>query len=296
MSQKNQPWAGIFLVVIATIALSTEAIAAKIAYQGGATVLTTLTVRYVLAVLFFAMMLHSAGTSIKLSLKHTLQAIGLGIGCQAVTALSLFNAYRYIPAAMAILLLYVYPTITAILAYFILKEPLHWQKWLALVLTSTGCVIILGHPQENLHPLGVALALLAALINALFLVLSGKVLKEIPVPVFNTYLTGSCALLFLGLGSLLGQLNFNLPLRAWLALLFLSIVCTVVAMSALLKGVTLIGPSRSAIISTLEPAFTAVLGFFLLSESLSLWQMIGGAVILSGVLLQKKEPEVQNNG
>ncbi|WP_003545394.1 DMT family transporter [Desulfotomaculum nigrificans] len=291
---KSRQLIGILLVIISTISLSTEAVAAKISYQGGATVITALTIRYLLATLLFGAILIITKTSIKLPLKQTLTVLALAIGGQATIALALFNSFKYIPAAIAILLLYVYPTITSILSFFILKEPLHRRKWLALILTLTGCVIILGQPIENLQPLGVVLALLAALLNALFLVLSSKLLDQVSVPVFNTYITGTCAVVFLVLGYTMGELQFHLTAKSWAALLVLAVVTTVIAMGTLFKGVTIIGPSRAAIISTLEPAFTGLLGWLLLGETLTGWQVVGGIIILCGVLLQREEPEVHN--
>lgn len=284
--QYQQP-TGILLIIIATLSLSTESIAAKFAYQAGATVFTTLAVRNVLGALLFWATLLITKTSAVLSTNQLIRVIGLAIGGQAMLTLALFNAYKYIPAAMAILLFFVYPSITSVLSYFILHEPLHRRKLSALVLTLVGCLIILGRPMEALNPLGIFLALIAAVINAFFLVFSGKVLKDVAVPVFNAYMTSSCAIFFLVAGLTLGEINFRLPAQAWGSLIFLGIICTFIAMFTLLKGITIIGASRSAIISSLQPAFTGVLGFFLLGEQLSMWQIIGGAIVLLGVLIQR---------
>ncbi|MGC7878568.1 EamA family transporter, partial [Desulforudis sp. 1190] len=61
------------------------------------------------------------------------------------------------------------------------------------------------------------------------------------------------------------------------------------ALAAIFRGIQLIGASRASIISTLEPAVTALLGFWLLSETLTVVQMAGGALILLGVFLQSRE-------
>ncbi|GAB6181305.1 EamA family transporter [Desulfotomaculum defluvii] len=280
---------GIILIVIATLSLSTEAIAAKFSYQAGATVFTVLAARNILGALLFWVTLLFSKTSAVLSSNQLFKVISLSIGGQAMITLALFNSYKYIPAGMAILLFFVYPTITSILAYFLLREPLHRRKLLALGLTLVGCMIILGKPTEDFNHLGVSLALTAALINAIFLVFSSKVLNDVAVPVFNAYMTSSCAIFFLVIGMFLGEINFNLPVKAWGFMTFLGVICTFVAMFTFLKGITIVGPSRSAIISTLQPAFTGGLGFFLLGEHLSTWQIIGGVVILLGVLVQKED-------
>ncbi|MEG6522329.1 DMT family transporter [Desulfotomaculum sp. 1211_IL3151] len=287
--KQYQQTTGILLIMIATLSLSTEAISAKFAYQAGTTVFTALAARNVLGALLFWVTLIITKTPAVLPGNQLIRVIGLAIGGQAMLTLALFNAYKYIPAAMAILLFFVYPTITSVLSYFILKEPLHRRKLLALGLTLIGCMIILGKPMEALDPLGIFLALIAALINAIFLVFSGKVLSEVAVPVFNAYMTSSCAIFFLVVGLTLGEINFSLPAQGWVSLIYLGIICTFIAMFTFLKGITIIGASRSAIISSLQPAFTGVFGFFLLGEHLSIWQIIGGAVVLLGVLIQREE-------
>jgi drug/metabolite transporter (DMT)-like permease len=56
-------------------------------------------------------------------------------------------------------------------------------------------------------------------------------------------------------------------------------------MAAFFRGIKEIGASRAAIISTFEPAATAILAFLGLGEVLTIWQIAGGVIVLSGVLV-----------
>lgn len=279
---------GMALVLIATIALSTEAVAAKIAYQGGASVLTVLALRYVVAAFLFGTGQVLQPVSYRLDGRERRVLLVLALGGQATTVLALFAAFRYIPAAMAILFLYLYPTIVSILAYFFLGEPLDRRKLLALALTLSGCAIILGRPAGNLNPSGVGLALLAAVLNAVFLVGSTRLIVRIPVRLFNTYLSFILTAFFLPLAFLTGELTLRLTAQAVVAIIFLGVVCTVVALAALFRGVRHIGASRAAIIATLEPPLTALWGWCFLGETLTAWQAFGGALVLTGVALQRR--------
>ena len=58
-----------------------------------------------------------------------------------------------------------------------------------------------------------------------------------------------------------GQASLNFNLDAWLAIIALGIFATVLAMAAFFPGIKEIGASRAAIISTFEPAATAILLF-----------------------------------
>ncbi|MQL51093.1 EamA family transporter [Desulfofundulus thermobenzoicus] len=293
MHQGKQPAGrqglGMVLVLFSTICLSAEAVAAKIAYQGGATVLTTLTLRYVLAAAVFWLLVLAGGYDWRLSRRQLFIVSILSVGAQTLTVLALFEAFRYIPGAMAILFLYFYPTVVTMLAFFFLKEPLTWPKGAALLLTFLGCAVILGQPVGALNMKGVLLSLSAALTNAVFLVGTTRLLSGIQTTVYNAYLTTIVALT-VGLLSLVrGQFSLAFNLQALAAIGVLGIVCTVLALAALLRGVKEIGASRAAIISTFEPVATAVLGFIILGEGLTAWQAAGGAAVLAGVFLQRRD-------
>lgn len=280
---------GILLVLISTVSLSTEAVAAKLAYALGVNVITALTIRYIIAAILFTAGALIWKRSLTLPKADVIRIAILALGAQSATVLLLFSAFRYIPAALAILFLYLYPTIVTFLAFFFLKEPLTWRKMVALVLTLLGCIIILGQPLHGLDMRGVMLSLGAALTNAIFLVGSTRMIDHIEVPVYNTYMTSMIALFFMVLGITTGQLTFHFDPGAWSALLVLGIVCTVIAMATLFQGVKRIGASRSAIISTFEPVSTAVLAYWFLHETLTGWQFVGGALVLLGVFLQRRE-------
>lgn len=279
---------GVALVLFSTVCLSTEAVAAKVAYQGGATVMATLTLRYVLAAAVFWLLILVGRYAFRLSPRQLLAVSALSLGAQTLTVLALFEAFQYIPAAMAILFLYFYPTVVAVLSYFFLKEPFTWQKALALILTFLGSAVILGQPVQSLDLRGVALSLAAAVTNAIFLVGTARLITNIQTPVYNAYVSTLVALATALITIVRGQWDLEFSLYAWLAIIVLGVVCTVFAMAALFRGVKEIGASRAAIISNFEPVATALLGFWILGEGLTTWQMAGGFIVLAGVFLLRR--------
>lgn len=280
---------GALLVILATTALATEAIAAKMAYSYGATVETSLTVRYAVAAAAFWIGMFIFRQPVKITPRQFLFMLAITLGGHATTVLALFYAFKYLTAGMAILLLYAYPTIVSILAYFFLREPFTRSRAVALALTFGGAAVILGQPLYGLDTRGVVLALVAALMNAIFYVAGAKLLRNMPVMVFDTYLV-TIALVFFGtLGAATGRLSFDFHIQAWGWLIFLGLVATALALAAVFRGIQLIGASRASIISSLEPAFTAILGFLFLGERLTGVQIAGGTLILLGVLLQDRK-------
>ena len=58
-----------------------------------------------------------------------------------------------------------------------------------------------------------------------------------------------------------------------------------VTFSALIKGVSILGPVRTAIIATVEPFFTAVLGVVVLGARFTVSTLIGGLLIGGAILV-----------
>ena len=65
----------------------------------------------------------------------------------------------------------------------------------------------------------------------------------------------------------------------------LALVSTTAAFILFLKGLAALGPLRSAIISTVEPFFTAVLAAAVLSQPLKASTFAGGAMVATAVIL-----------
>jgi drug/metabolite transporter (DMT)-like permease len=70
---------------------------------------------------------------------------------------------------------------------------------------------------------------------------------------------------------------------AWLALLGVALIGTVVAVTAFFAALALLGPSDTAIASTVEPVVSVGLAALVLGERLSPVQLLGGLAVLAAV-------------
>jgi len=59
----------------------------------------------------------------------------------------------------------------------------------------------------------------------------------------------------------------------------------VIAFSALIKGVSILGPVRTSIIATVEPFFTAILGMIVLRNRFTASTLLGGVLIGAAILV-----------
>ena len=97
-------------------------------------------------------------------------------------------------------------------------------------------------------------------------------------------LTGASAS-FAVVGLAQGSIDLALSGEAWLWLILIALVSTVVAVSAFFAGMRRVGPSEASILSTFEPPVTVVLAFLVLGERLTISQLAGGALVLTAVVL-----------
>jgi drug/metabolite transporter (DMT)-like permease len=137
----------------------------------------------------------------------------------------------------------------------------------------------------RLDPTGVLLALVSALLYSVYLPSLEHLQQEIPALVSTFLLIAGAAVSFIVGALITGRLNLPAGLTVWTNIFLLALVSTAIAFSALIKGLSILGPVRTAIIATVEPFFTALLGFVVLGNQLSVTILIGGVLIAAAVLL-----------
>lgn len=211
--------------------------------------------------------------------------VGLGLMFAVVAGLAFF-ALDLIPASLYTVLLYTYPAIVAVLS-LVIGDRLPLRGWLALALTLVG--VVLTVPDLNaggeITPEGIALAVGNAAIYALYLVLSGRALRGHSAAAYAAAwgITGSLLAALI----VLPFRNLTVPTvpSAWLGLIALALISTIMPSFAMLAGIGRLGASRAAILSTTEPVMTVVLAVVLLREQMTPVQFVGGLLVLASVVL-----------
>lgn len=100
----------------------------------------------------------------------------------------------------------------------------------------------------------------------------------------TAHITGVAGAVFLTAAAVSGSFH-RLDAAAWGVVAGIAVVPTLVAATLFLAGLARVGPSRTAILSTLEPASTALLAALILGESLTPARLAGGAAVLAAALL-----------
>ncbi|NUO39734.1 MAG: DMT family transporter [Gemmatimonadaceae bacterium] len=255
-----------------------------LAITSGARLVDVLAWRYAGAALLLAA--ASGGAAIRAPGRRAWAMVVLLGGGQAAIAFVSLSALRYIPVATLTFLFYTYPAWVAAIAAVRRTEPLTTRRTAALVLSLTGIAVMVGTPGSGgLHPIGVLLALSSALLYAVYIPLIDRLGRGIPPSVTSTYAAGGAGIVLIVVALAQGGLAVRFAPLGWFAVFMLAVVCTVLAFLAFLRGLSEIGPVRTAIISTVEPFWTALLGNVVLGQSLGPRTLAGGVLIAAAVIV-----------
>jgi drug/metabolite transporter (DMT)-like permease len=281
------PASGALFCLASAAAFGAMGVFGKLAYSEGATVGTLLATRFVLAAaLFWLVVIRVGGARDLRALSRRDVSIALALGAVGYGAQAggYFAALERLDASLLSLLVYTFPAIVAVTAVVIGRERASRRAAIALVLASTGLVLVLaGAAAGALDPLGTALGLTAAVIYSAYILSSEGVAARIgPVALSTLVCTGAAATLTLG-GIAGGQLDLGGVSAAgygWLA--GIAVVSTVGAVGLFFAGLQRVGPTAASILSTLEPVVTVGLAFAVFGESLGPAQLAGASLVLVG--------------
>ncbi len=205
----------------------------------------------------------------------------------AAAALCAFFGLQRIPAGTYVVIFYTYPAFTALLL-LTMGDRLSGWGWAALGLTLLGVTLTAPDFSEGLaggNMTGVLLALLNALIVAVYFILNSRLLKGRSALVRAAALTTTGALATLAVvGLLLGARLPALP-EAWVYLLGMALVSTVLPIFMTNVGIQRLGPARAAILGSVEPLLTSLIAMLLLGQMMAPIQWAGGLIIVASVVM-----------
>lgn len=220
---------------------------------------------------------------------RVLALIAVGGGGQAVVTYLSLSALEWLPAASLGFLFYTYPAWVAILSALLGIERLTPLRIAALGLALAGISLMVGAPWNLALPLpGVLRALGAALVYAAYIPTLQRLRGPLDPAVASSWLILGAAGIFLAAAWHQGTLALPAGFAQWGLVFWLAGFSTVVAFLTFLRGLEVLGPVRSAILSTTEPFFTAVLALLILAQPLGVTTLLGGGCIIAAIMILER--------
>lgn len=286
---RSATWRATLFVVLAACGFGSISVLLVVGQRHGLTLASAMAWRYLLATPFLLAIAGRALRAVSARRAAALLVIG-GLGQVAISGLSL-SALKWIDVATLGFLFYTFPAWVVLLSAVRGIERVDARKVTALALALGGIVTIVGAPRTAALPaIGVILALGAAFIYAAYIPLLHWLRGPLSAATASAFIIAGAAAVYLAAAAWRGELHIGMPGVAWGVVATLALASTVVTFIAFLNGLAVLGTVRTAIISTVEPFYTAVLGAIVLGQAAGPGTIAGGALIAAAVLLLQRQP------
>lgn len=212
-----------------------------------------------------------------------LLASGVAMG---VNWIFLFQAYKYTTVSLATLSYYFAPVIVTVACPFLFTEKLTGKQIICFLMSTAGLVMITGIGKIGINTdfIGILWGLGAAFFYAVVILLN-KFIKGVE-GIHRTFLQFLSAIVILipyvavtG-GVTLGQLHTV----GWINLLIVGLLHTGITYCLYFSALKELPGQKAAILSYIDPLVAVVISVTVLGESMTVWQAVGGLLILGFTL------------
>ena len=275
-------WQGVLLVAISAAGFASIGLFARVAAASGASLLTVLALRFVLAGILLALVLRHR----RLAWPRGRDLAGLVLlGALGYTAQSFcfFSALNHLTVGQAVLLLYLHPALVLLAGAALGRQRLTPRK-AALAAASFAGILLTVRGDLAGTPVGLAFGIGAALIYTNYILVGEHLTPRTGVIPAATVIVLSAAVMFC-LGTLVEGVRWPGTTGGWLAVAGIAVLGTALATVTFFAGVQRIGAGDAATLSTLEPVVALVLAFVFLGEQLGAVQLAGALLVIASAAL-----------
>jgi drug/metabolite transporter (DMT)-like permease len=268
----------------------------KYAFENGFKPLAYSSLRFTLAGLLFAALTYGRERSFRIERRHLFLLLGAAFVGIYLNQLSFVYAIDLTGASTTGLIFGTLPIVTALFAFAFGIERLSRRLWFASGLSFLGVALVAVGSQAGFSAdlLGNLLAFVAAATWGLYSVAIVPLLRH-----YSPYrisaialLAGAVPALLTALPQLLDQ-DWNLPPLVWAGFAFAVVGPLVVTNVLWFTAIDRVGPSRATLVANLQPFLAALFAVVLLSETMTLVQVVGGAAIAISLVVARRRPSVE---
>jgi DME family drug/metabolite transporter len=289
----NSTHRGYLLIALSAATFASTSLFVKFALGAGMSIWAYSLINSVITLFIVGgMLLREPRPSVR---PHRTQRMRLWIAlftiCGATAGIAMNVALVYLSMSLGTILLFTYPAFVALGAWALLGQrpsPVHTA---ALLMTLVGAALtadIGGAAASGASLLGIALALLAAVAHATYIV-TGERIAGALTAVSATGLTRLAILVgsFVLHPRVLAEIP-AVPWQGWVICLVAALVAGVVPFLFLNRGIALIGANRAAIASVAELPFALLLGLLFQRDVILPLQWAGTLLIVVAVLVSQR--------
>lgn len=253
----------------------------------GASIDSILFFRYGFSVVLLAAFLILSRQSFKVTPKQLGILLILGL-LYTSSSICLFESYKYIASGLATTLIFLYPVFVALIMVVLRVYPT-WQVWLAILATFVGVLILAqSDDTQTIDPIGVLLALGSGLSYAIFIVIvnSSRIIRPISSTMLTFY-SLSVGMVIFYINTLLSTNDLTTGINgssAWLCLVGLAILPTIISTATLALSTRKIGATKASVLGVFEPITAIMVGTIAFNEPITTNIIVGISIAIAAII------------
>ena len=281
---------GVALLMLVASVFAANHIAARLAFDHGASVEAAVAVRSGVTALALVALMRLQGVSMRLAAPTLGRGLVIGL-LVSVQSFCLYSAVARIPVALALLAFNTYPLLLVLLSWAAGGERPPHRALVAMPVALLGLALALdvigsaraveGRWAEIGAGVGFALGASTSFVGVLFL--TTRWLKDVDGRLRTLLTMAVTAAVML----LVGLADHSLALPAdrvgWLGLVLLTLLYGI-AITSLFTIVPRLGAASNTVALNFEPVAALVLGWAILSQSIAPHQMLGALVVIGAIV------------
>lgn len=207
------------------------------------------------------------------------------------------NGVMLISASSASLIIATIPIFTMVADFFVFKSPMTKRKIISVLFSMIGVYFIVGTSHGEIDSseawIGYGMMFGAAIAWVFYTIVTKTLFdrySELTI-VYYQSLFGTIALLpfiffeRINWEAMTGSIVLNM--------LFLAVFCSALATYFYVYALDAIGASLCSLLMNLIPVVTIIASYFLLKEKITLFQILGGVLVIAAVYICNKEKEAE---
>ncbi|MEM7541390.1 MAG: DMT family transporter [Pseudomonadota bacterium] len=283
--KKADPELGVILALGAGLILGLAVVVSRYAYDSGASGVAVAITRSIIMVLGFGIyvLLKTRDWHIPKSL------IGLTIinGCtMGLMTFGNIGSIEFISIGLSQLLFFTFPVQIAIVVTMLGLEEVRASKMGCVFLAFIGLAIMLGSSLGVVDWRGTSLALMAGVATTINAILVMRFFREINVFLATFYFSVCSFVTLVLLAVMFAEFRLPRDISGWLGMIGVGVLQGL-GTPMYLYAIVVIGALKAGMATNLQPPFAALMAWLLFGELLTVWQTLGGAIILLSIIVMQ---------
>ena len=277
------PRVGVLALLAIATTFGSNHIAARVAFDHGASVTTAVAIRSAFTALFLLVLMRLSGVPIRLPRATLARALSIGL-LIAVQSFCLYSAVALIPVALALLAFNTFPILIALFTWATGGERPHRVALVAMPIALAGLALALDVFGKPVSPVGIAWALGAAVTFALAMLLTTRWLKDVDGRLRTFVMMSVTAGVVLVAGFASDAFAFPKAPAGWIGIALLTVFYGA-AITAVFIVLPLLGPANYAVVLNFEPIAALFLAWAILGQAVAPLQILGAFVVIGAITL-----------